>query len=122
MVWGPDDVPKVKEAMTKWPDSTKHVLSFNERECTPVLSCVGCKTPVTESVADIKDGQAGQYLKSTKEAVELHNQISETLGDKYKLSTPAVSTGLGWLEVRLSVFPLKQALIGIRSGTPSVKV
>jgi hypothetical protein len=104
MVWGPDDVPKVKEAMTKWPDSIKHVFSFNEREFAPVSSCVDCEIPATKNVADIKDGQAGQYLKSTKEAVELHNQISETLGDKYKLSTPSVSTGLGWLEVGLSAF------------------
>ena len=50
-------------------------------------------------VADIKKGQAGEFLKDTKEAAELHNQISDTLGDKYQLSTPAVATGMGWLEV-----------------------
>ena len=31
MVWGPDHVPKVKDAMSKWPENVKHVLSFNER-------------------------------------------------------------------------------------------
>lgn len=31
-VWGPEDVPKVNGFRTKWPASTKHVISFNERE------------------------------------------------------------------------------------------
>lgn len=50
-------------------------------------------------VADIKDGQSGQYFKDIKEVATLHNVISDALGDKYQLSTPAVATGLGWLEV-----------------------
>ena len=54
---------------------------------------------MADEIADIKKGQAGQYLKDTKQAAELHNQVSDTLGDKYQFSTPAVATGPDWLEV-----------------------
>lgn len=32
MFWGPADPPKAQEAMAQWPENTKHVFSFNERE------------------------------------------------------------------------------------------
>lgn len=45
MVWGPDDVPKVQEAKGKWAPSTKHVLSFNEREYSSSLPCTTLSPP-----------------------------------------------------------------------------
>lgn len=38
-------------------------------------------------------------MDGPKEAAKLHNELSEALGDKYQLSTPAVATNGGWLEV-----------------------
>lgn len=57
------------------------------------------ESPNADRSADIKDGQAGQYLKDTREAATLHKQISDTLGSNYWLGTPAVATGVGWLKV-----------------------
>lgn len=48
-------------------------------------------------------GDVGGSAMTHAETAQLHNQIVETLGGKYKISTPGVSRGnFAWMDVSCS--------------------